>query len=1080
MAHTDDTNKYSEQNDSEAAQVKELLDGIMGRSDAPGKRGEAPNAAPPRAARADYDDIERRAAELAAKLGGSGFSFSAKATQVARKKDGQRPDHGRERAGRMTLLALDEFNEASTSMAVRTALPVAAVIHEEDRYMDRSEQLPKQGAELVRWEKDGYEEAAQADRDALVSIVTVETQVAGAAEHGVCSAVAGHEIPAEAQEPAPDGHASSEQVEPDMEAALRDVSQFISQQLAVQALEPVEDTVAQPSEYSAGVVASAAEVDDGDDEDDEEDEGTSLTALASAALKAEAEMEIQTELREIERQIRALSAVMGEPGGDNGDDRIASVAQSWARAAEDASPYEDEEDERGDDERVLPAVPAYAARPALARAAAGRERSATAGDDFALSMRVDALEHQIVALISRVTETERRTKDAILRIGGEGARPDAEQIISSSEAFTFLRTDMTRLSEEREGFESRTVDSLDALHDALRELSERLGRMEQMGRSTANYVDELTKSAGGIASSVLVSRLDAGGTRHNALAHDATVARGIERPAEDHLPVWLDDGEEGDGSEELTVDAQADVFATQKGGRDSRSDRAAAGVPADIEAQGKPTKSSARMPGDDDDDGDVPYLSMPSQPDAAATGRTRNAGITASARSTLAGDANRVKTETISGPGQSQGNLLDAAGRRAHAMARQHAASTNQAGNGRPEGEPSRANMLFIATTLVLFVTSAALLYGMTRKDATGSAISKVNAIENERLIQPSEATKVSGSPTPASPAAKGSSLAGGDKRSAVEANGPNVLAGEPNLGGNGSMNEPVVAMIDKDGLLRSKPASSAAPSVEITSSIAPAGKGNTSGTLFDDYAGYSKQDGAKANSGGAGDAASVTLPAEIGALTLRNAAMKGEATAQHEIAARYEKGEGVAADHAKAVSWYQRAAQAGYAPAMYRMATFYERGAGVAKDYDKALGLYLSAAEKGNLNAMHNLGVLYSEGQTGRADYREAVKWYAKAAEYGVKDSQVNMAIIYQNGLGIEQNVKEAYKWYFLAAKAGDAEAAQIVQDLRAQMPAKERMAIERTLRGWKARQPEATANVGQPYSRSYGEVQVTGPGRQ
>ncbi|MDA4848061.1 peptidoglycan-binding protein [Hoeflea poritis] len=176
-----------------------------------------------------------------------------------------------------------------------------------------------------------------------------------------------------------------------------------------------------------------------------------------------------------------------------------------------------------------------------------------------------------------------------------------------------------------------------------------------------------------------------------------------------------------------------------------------------------------------------------------------------------------------------------------------------------------------------------------------------------------------------------------------------------------------------------------------------------------------------------AAPAMDIELPPEtVGPLALREAAASGDSLALFEIGARYTEGRGVATDLGEAAKWYQRSADLGFAPAQYRLANFYEKGSGLNRDVEKAMTWYVKAAEQGNASAMHNLAVLHAMGPGGAADYDAAGKWFTKAADLGVKDSQFNLAILHARGSGVSQDLEETYKWFAIAAKSGDKDAAK------------------------------------------------------
>ena len=72
--------------------------------------------------------------------------------------------------------------------------------------------------------------------------------------------------------------------------------------------------------------------------------------------------------------------------------------------------------------------------------------------------------------------------------------------------------------------------------------------------------------------------------------------------------------------------------------------------------------------------------------------------------------------------------------------------------------------------------------------------------------------------------------------------------------------------------------------------------------------------------------------------------AQQGNAAAQFNLAALYEKGSGVAMDRAEAARWYLAAAKQGDLDAQMKIAALYDEGSGVAKDADSARKWYQAA----------------------------------------------------------------------------------------------------------------------------------------
>jgi uncharacterized protein len=108
-----------------------------------------------------------------------------------------------------------------------------------------------------------------------------------------------------------------------------------------------------------------------------------------------------------------------------------------------------------------------------------------------------------------------------------------------------------------------------------------------------------------------------------------------------------------------------------------------------------------------------------------------------------------------------------------------------------------------------------------------------------------------------------------------------------------------------------------------------------------------------------------------------------GHAGAQYLLARMYEKGQGVAKDHAKMVEWYRRSADAGYAKAQYKLAVGYARGYGGLEKNDAEAGKWLlKSAEQGYRRAMETLGKAYKKGRFGLPKDKEKAKFWLEKAE--------------------------------------------------------------------------------------------------
>jgi localization factor PodJL len=201
--------------------------------------------------------------------------------------------------------------------------------------------------------------------------------------------------------------------------------------------------------------------------------------------------------------------------------------------------------------------------------------------------------------------------------------------------------------------------------------------------------------------------------------------------------------------------------------------------------------------------------------------------------------------------------------------------------------------------------------------------------------------------------------------------------------------------------------------------------------------------------------------PVEIGSEALRNAAERGEASAQFIVATRYLDGEGVTQDVTRAAHWYQKAALAGLAPAQYRLATLFERGRGVPQDAATALIWYQRAAEQGNVKAMHNAAVLAAGTEAGNPNYDMAYKWFLAASQNGLKDSQFNLAVLYERGLGTKADVNEALFWYMAAASQNDADARKRADVLSQNLSPLVVESVRARVKAWVPQQAPEHANV-------------------
>lgn len=170
---------------------------------------------------------------------------------------------------------------------------------------------------------------------------------------------------------------------------------------------------------------------------------------------------------------------------------------------------------------------------------------------------------------------------------------------------------------------------------------------------------------------------------------------------------------------------------------------------------------------------------------------------------------------------------------------------------------------------------------------------------------------------------------------------------------------------------------------------------------------------------------------------------------------------DGVPVNLPDAVKFLGQAAEKGQAVAQYRLGTLYERGQGIAADGAKAVHWYGLAAAQGNRKAMHNLAVAYASGIGGKKNMAEAARWFAKAASLGLSDSQFNLAVLYERGDGVPQSLVDAYKWYSIAGATGDAESKARMGVLQTQLSDADKAAANRSVGSFRATPLSRIANV-------------------
>ncbi|MBB4017280.1 localization factor PodJL [Chelatococcus caeni] len=117
-------------------------------------------------------------------------------------------------------------------------------------------------------------------------------------------------------------------------------------------------------------------------------------------------------------------------------------------------------------------------------------------------------------------------------------------------------------------------------------------------------------------------------------------------------------------------------------------------------------------------------------------------------------------------------------------------------------------------------------------------------------------------------------------------------------------------------------------------------------------------------------------------------AATGGLVPAQYRIASHYEKGIGVARDVGTARMWYEKAAEAGNARAMHNLGVLYAEGITGKPDYETAVKWFSKAAEFGVRDSQFNLAVLLARGLGTERNLVASYTWLSVLARDGDKDA--------------------------------------------------------------------------------------------
>jgi localization factor PodJL len=126
----------------------------------------------------------------------------------------------------------------------------------------------------------------------------------------------------------------------------------------------------------------------------------------------------------------------------------------------------------------------------------------------------------------------------------------------------------------------------------------------------------------------------------------------------------------------------------------------------------------------------------------------------------------------------------------------------------------------------------------------------------------------------------------------------------------------------------------------------------------------------------------------ELAAQWFDRAARQGLAPALYRLGSLYEKGQGIKKDLEKARQLYLQGADKGNAKAIHNLAVLYAEGIDGKPDYRQAAQWFRKAADRGIADSQYNLGILYARGIGVDQNLAESYKWFALAAQQGDQDA--------------------------------------------------------------------------------------------
>lgn len=116
----------------------------------------------------------------------------------------------------------------------------------------------------------------------------------------------------------------------------------------------------------------------------------------------------------------------------------------------------------------------------------------------------------------------------------------------------------------------------------------------------------------------------------------------------------------------------------------------------------------------------------------------------------------------------------------------------------------------------------------------------------------------------------------------------------------------------------------------------------------------------------------------------LERYAANGNLKACAQLGEQLLRGDGVAQNIPRALTFLERAARGGVGSAIFRLGMVYDEGNGVTQDRSRALAYFRAAAAAGEKEAFFNVGAAYVGAHGVKRDYTEGLAWLILATKRG------------------------------------------------------------------------------------------------